>query len=132
MLLQEGQPYSTRSLTSAEQNYTQIEKEMLANIVGYEKFDQYIYGRKAFVETDHKPLVSITSSQCFFFIFFFFSHLAFQTSILPFPFLSSLLVQNTHLAFLTSKYSGTNCLICCSTRYLLHRNILHKILANII
>ena len=37
---------------------------MLANIVGYEKFDQYIYGRKAFVETDHKPLVSITSSQC--------------------------------------------------------------------
>ena len=27
---------------------------------GYEKFDQYIYGRKVFVETDHKPLVSIT------------------------------------------------------------------------
>ena len=61
-LLQEGQPiaYGARGLTSAEQNYAQIEKEMLAIVVGCEKFDQYIYGRKAFVETDHKPLVSIT------------------------------------------------------------------------
>jgi len=37
---------------------------MLAIIVGYEKFDLYIYDHKAFVETDHKPLVSVISLQC--------------------------------------------------------------------
>ena len=60
-LLQEGQPvaYGARGLTSIEQNYAQIEKEMLAIVVGCEKFDQYIYGRRIAVETDHKPLVSI-------------------------------------------------------------------------
>ena len=44
-LLQEGQPvaYGARGLTSTEQNYAQIEKEMLAIVVGCEKFDQYIY-----------------------------------------------------------------------------------------
>ena len=33
---------------------------MLAILVGYEKYDQYIFGRKVKIETDHKPLVSIT------------------------------------------------------------------------
>jgi len=62
-LLQEGQPvaYGARGLTSAEKNYAQIEKEMLAIVVGCEKFEQYIYGLKTRVETDHKPLVSITN-----------------------------------------------------------------------
>ena len=32
---------------------------MLSIIVGCGKFDQYIYGRKVLVETDHKLLVSI-------------------------------------------------------------------------
>ena len=61
-LLQEGQPvaYGARALTSAEKNYAQIEKEMLGILVGCEKFDQYIFGRKVKIETDHKPLVSIT------------------------------------------------------------------------
>ena len=61
-LLQEGQPvaYGARALTSAEKNYAQIEKEMLTILVGCEKFDQYIFGRKVKIETDHKPLVSIT------------------------------------------------------------------------
>jgi len=63
-LLQEGQPiaYGARGLTFAEYNYAQIEKQMLAIVVGCKKFDQYIYGCKAYVETDHKlkPLVSIT------------------------------------------------------------------------
>ena len=60
-LLQEGQPvaYGARGLTSAEQHYAQIEKEMLSIVVGCEKFDQYFYGRKIVVETDHKPLVPI-------------------------------------------------------------------------
>ena len=33
---------------------------MLGILVGCEKFDQYIFGRKVKIETDHKPLVSIT------------------------------------------------------------------------
>ena len=43
-LLQEGKPvaYGARGLTPAEQNYTQIEKEMFSIVVGCEKFDQYV------------------------------------------------------------------------------------------
>ena len=36
--------------------YAQIEKEMLAIVCGYEKFDQYVYGHKVTVENNHKPL----------------------------------------------------------------------------
>ena len=61
-LLQQGQPvaFAAQGLTLAEKNYAQIEKEMLAIVCGCEKFDQYIYGNKVTVETDHKPLVSIS------------------------------------------------------------------------
>ena len=60
-LLQNGQPaaYGARSLIPTEQNYAQIEKEMLAIVVPCEKFEQYIYGRHVTVESDHKPLVTI-------------------------------------------------------------------------
>ena len=60
-VMQEGQPvaFGARGLTPTERNYAQIEKEMLAIVAGCEKFDQYIYGQKVIVETDHKPLVSI-------------------------------------------------------------------------
>ena len=60
-LMQDGQPvaYASRSLTNAEQHYAQIEKEMLAIVFGTEKFEQYIYGRRVKVETDHKPIESI-------------------------------------------------------------------------
>ena len=57
-LLQNGQPvaYASRSLTDTERNYAQIEKELLAIVFAAEKFNQYTYGRKVFVESDHKPL----------------------------------------------------------------------------
>ena len=60
-LLQQGQPvaFGARGLTQTERNYAQIEKEMLAIVCACEKFDQFVYGQKVTVETDHKPLVSI-------------------------------------------------------------------------
>ena len=60
-LLQNGQPVSvaSRALTTAEQNYAQIEKENLAIVYSCERFDHYVYGRKVTVETDHKPLEAL-------------------------------------------------------------------------
>ena len=57
-LLQEAQPvtYASRSRTKAEQNYSQLEKELLANVFGMEHNHQYVYGRKVTLRTDHKPL----------------------------------------------------------------------------
>ena len=61
VLLQDGQPiaYASRALTSTEQQYAQIEKELLASLFGLEKFDQYVYGCCVIVQTDHNPLESI-------------------------------------------------------------------------
>lgn len=60
-LLQNGKPvaYGSRSLTDAQRNYGQIEKEFLAILMACEKFHQYIYGKRITVQTDHRPLVSI-------------------------------------------------------------------------
>ena len=62
VLLQEDNPiaYASKSLTTCQRNYAQIEKEMLAIVFGCTKFHDYIYGLpKVLVETDHKPLESI-------------------------------------------------------------------------
>ena len=61
VLLQEGKPvaYASRALTSVQQQYAQIDKELLAIVYGCKKFHQYVYGREVEVETDHKPLQSI-------------------------------------------------------------------------
>ena len=62
-LLQNGHviAYASRSMTDAEKNYAQIEKELLAVLFACEKFNQYIYGKKVSVQTDHKPLEAIKS-----------------------------------------------------------------------
>ena len=62
-LLQRGKPvaYASRSLTPAECNYAQIEKELLAIVFACQKFHQYIYGFQAKIQTDHKPLESIAT-----------------------------------------------------------------------
>lgn len=63
-ILQNGLPvtYASRTLTNAERNYAQIEKELLACVFACERFYPYIYGRSdVTIETDHKPLVSIIS-----------------------------------------------------------------------
>ena len=56
VLMQDGCPvaYTSRSLTEAESRYAQIEKELLA--VQLERFNQYTYGKKITIESDHKPL----------------------------------------------------------------------------
>lgn len=60
-IMQEDQPvaYASRSLTKAELNYPQIEKEALAIKFACKKYHEYVYGKKVTVETDHKPLESI-------------------------------------------------------------------------
>lgn len=61
VLMQEGQPvgYASRALTDTEKSYAQIEKELLAVVFGVEHFHQFTYGRKVYVESDHKPLETI-------------------------------------------------------------------------
>ena len=59
--MQQCQPvtYASRALTKAEQNYSQIEKELLAQVFGMEHNHQYVYGRRVTLWTDHKPLEMI-------------------------------------------------------------------------
>jgi hypothetical protein len=61
-IMQDGCPvaYASRSLTSTERRYAQIEKECLAIVFACTRFDQFIYGKQhVAVESDHKPLETI-------------------------------------------------------------------------
>ena len=61
-LLQDGQrvAFASRTLTSTERGYAQIEKECLAIVFACERFNQYLFGRNSVsVQSDHKPLETI-------------------------------------------------------------------------
>ena len=51
--------FTSRSLTKAEENYQNLERETLATIWGMEQFHYFLYGREFTLETDQKPLSSI-------------------------------------------------------------------------
>ena len=61
VLLQNNHPiyYASRTLTSAEKNYQNLEREAMAAVWGMEKFHYFLYGRQFILQTDQKPIVSI-------------------------------------------------------------------------
>ena len=48
-------------MTSAEKNYSHIEKEALALVFGVTQFRKYLLGRTITSLTDHRPLINLLS-----------------------------------------------------------------------
>ncbi|KAF6036520.1 hypothetical protein EB796_005173 [Bugula neritina] len=60
--LQNGRPleFAAKSLTTCQQGYSQIEKELLATLFACKRFKFYCFGQsKIRVETDHLPLIGL-------------------------------------------------------------------------
>ncbi|XP_017478638.1 PREDICTED: uncharacterized protein K02A2.6-like [Rhagoletis zephyria] len=51
--------FASRSLTPAEQNYSQLDREALAIFFGVRHFHEYLYGQTFKLVTDNQPLVRI-------------------------------------------------------------------------
>ena len=51
--------YALHALTKHESRYVQVEKELLAATFTCQKLHDFIYGREAIIETDHKLITAI-------------------------------------------------------------------------
>ena len=61
-LLQNGKPiaFASKALTKIKCQYANIEREMLGAVFGVERFHTYVYGQSFTIESDHKPIESIS------------------------------------------------------------------------
>ena len=53
--------YASKTLSYAEQNYSTIERELLAIVFAVEKFRYNLMGNKFTIETDHNPLTYLNN-----------------------------------------------------------------------
>ena len=51
--------YASRTLSSSERNYAQVEKEVLAIVFRIKKFHKYLYRHCFVLIADHKPLLAV-------------------------------------------------------------------------
>ena len=51
--------FASQTLNSHQQNYSQLDMEAFAIIIGFERFGLYLYGRHFTIQSDHKPLQHI-------------------------------------------------------------------------
>ena len=55
--------FASHSLSDTECRFVQIEKKALTVTWASEKFPNYLIGMSCYIETDHKPLVSLLSTK---------------------------------------------------------------------
>jgi len=60
-LVQEGKPvaFASKTLSQAQSNYSNIERETLALVFGIQRFHSYLFGKQFTVESDQRPLSMI-------------------------------------------------------------------------
>ena len=56
--------FASRALATAERNYCQFEKEVLAVVCGVKHFHNYLYCQRFTLNTDHRPLLGVFGTGC--------------------------------------------------------------------